>query len=691
VREPLGVALATWRAPLLVRDEPGATALLGTWAGDARAIVAPRPLVVLGTDDDPFAAVDRMPALAVRDGAPVPECVVGGGWFGRLGYPLGRRLEPTTGGPPPRPVPLPDAALAFHDHVVRQDADGAWWLEALWTPERDGALRERFTDLRSRARALEDARAVPRPVRSGPWSAVPSTAAHAAAVEACVARIAAGDLFQANLCQRFEAEIEGDLLELFAAAWRSLRPAKAAFTRGPWGAVASLSPELYLRRRGRTVLSSPIKGTRARGPDRVADEEARQELLRAEKDRAEHVMIVDLVRNDLGRVARPGSVRVPALAQPREAPGVWHLVSDVVAELRDEVRDGELLRATFPPGSVTGAPKVAAMQVIHELESTGRETYTGALGLVSPLAGLDLNVAIRTFEARDGRIWLGVGGGIVADSTGVDEAVEAADKAAPLLAAIGAPPVLGAGSTATEVLAPLRPGPRPLARPEPERGVFETLLVVDGVPQHLDAHLARLCASTIELYDEAPVLRPLIARIRDAASAPGLPARARLRVDAHPAGGGLDVEIACGPLPAGADDGAGDVTLVPVAVPGGLGAHKWSDRRLWDGLATAAGPDLLVLAVDLDGHVLETARSNVVAVLSDGTHVTPPLDGRILPGTTRARLLGALRADAVEVQERPLPLAELRRAREILLTGALRGVERAVLAGVSPGSSAAHR
>jgi len=681
---PLGVTLETWRSPLLLRGRTGASALLGSWAGGSRAILAPGPPVATATDpDDPFAVVEDLPA--VPGGAPTGA--VGGGWFGLLGYSLGRALEPV-GGAPPRPSPLPGAALAYHDHVLRQDLAGDWWFEALVTPGREEQLRGRLEDLRARAAELEATGGRPEPVRTGTWRATPSAAGHAAAVEACVERIVHGDLFQANLCQRLEGRLEGDALDLFVRAWRALRPAKAAYVQGPWGVVSSLSPELYLERRGRRVLSSPIKGTRPRGPDAVADEEARAELEGADKDRAEHVMIVDLVRNDLGRVCATGSVRVSALAEPREAPGVWHLVSDVRGELPEGVGDAALLRATFPPGSVTGAPKVAAMRVIHELESTGREAYTGAIGLVGPLSGLDLNVAIRTFEARGERVWLGVGGGIVADSTGDGEAREAADKAAPLLAAIGSPPfaVDGAALSAGAPVLPLRRAPVPLPRPEPGRGVFETVLVRDGLAVALDEHLARLSASTIELYGDAVPLRPLMAAVREAIAAHGPADAARVRIDVAPGSGGrLASHAVCTEMPPAAPS---PVVLRPVVVPGGLGAHKWADRRLWDALAQD-DPSTLPLAVDLDGLVLEASRSNVLARLADGTWVTPPLDGRILPGVARARELARLRADAGgAVAERPLPLAELAAAAEIVICNALRGTERAVL---SRASSAAPR
>ncbi|PTL54246.1 aminodeoxychorismate synthase component I [Paraconexibacter algicola] len=675
---PLGVALETWRSPLLLRGRTGATALLGSWAGGSRAVLAPGPPLRVAVDaPEPFAALDDLPAVTAAGDAPAGA--VGGGWFGLLGYPLGRALEPV-GGPPPRPVPLPGAALAYHDHVLRQDAAGDWWFEALVTPDREPALQERLADLRARAAALVAQDEGPRPVRTGTWRATPSAAGHAAAVAACVERIRHGDLFQANLCQRLDGRLEGDALDVFVRAWAALRPAKAAYVQGPWGVVASLSPELYLERHGRSVLSSPIKGTRPRGPDPVADEEAREELESAEKDRAEHVMIVDLVRNDLGRVCATGTVRVSALAQPREAPGVWHLVSDVRGELPAGVGDAELVRATFPPGSVTGAPKVAAMQVIHELESTGREAYTGAIGLAGPLAGLDLNVAIRTFEARGERIWLGVGGGIVADSTGAGEATEAADKAAPLLAAIGSPPFAADATPAPPPgagIAPDRRAPVPLPRPEPGRGVFETILVRDGTAVDLDEHLARLTASTLELYGDAVAFRPLVAAARAAIATAGLTAgEARLRIDVVPGlTGRLASHAVCTPLPPAAPS---PVVLGPVVVPGGFGPHKWADRRLWDALAER-DPGSLPLAVDLDGLVLEAARSSVLARLADGSWVTPPLDGRILPGIARARSIRQLQEIGEAIAERPLPLGELRDAAEILIVNALRGAEPAVL------------
>ncbi len=203
-------------------------------------------------------------------------------------------------------------------------------------------------------------------------------------------------------------------------------------------AVASLSPELFLRRAGHAVTSKPIKGTARRGGDPGEAAAQLAELERSAKNRSENVMIVDLVRNDLSRVCVPGTVTVPDLLGAEPHPGVWHLVSTVEGTLGDGVTDGDLLRAAFPPGSVTGAPKVRALEIIDELELAPREAYTGAIGYRSPVAGLELNVAIRTFEFAAGRCWLGAGGGIVADSDPEAEYAECLIKATPLITAIGA-------------------------------------------------------------------------------------------------------------------------------------------------------------------------------------------------------------------------------------------------------------
>jgi para-aminobenzoate synthetase component 1 len=300
--------------------------------------------------------------------------------------------------------------------VLRQDADRQWWFESLSGAPMPGWLAEALT--------------TPAPARSGRiyWE-TPDRQAHRAGVLACLEAIRAGEVYQACVCTRFTGTVTGAPLDFFADAVARTGPARAAYVAGDWGAVASLSPELFLRRRGAVVTSSPIKGT--------LPLDARPSALRAStKDVAENIMIVDLVRNDLGRVAVTGTVTVPELLAVRPAPGVWHLVSTVSAEVPAQLGMPALVDATFPPASVTGTPKHRARQLLSQWEPYRRGVYCGTVGLASPVSGCELNVAIRTVEFdADGGAVLGVGGGITADSDVDAEWQECLHKAAPIVAA----------------------------------------------------------------------------------------------------------------------------------------------------------------------------------------------------------------------------------------------------------------
>jgi para-aminobenzoate synthetase component 1 len=238
-------------------------------------------------------------------------------------------------------------------------------------------------------------------------------------------------VYQACVCTQFTGRITGDPLDFFVDAAARTAPARAAYIAGDWGAVASLSPELFLSRHGRRAISSPIKGTLP-----LADSPS---MLRSSvKDVAENIMIVDLVRNDLGRVARTGSVTGPELLAIRPAPGVWHLVSTVSARVSADVPTSALLAATFPPASVTGTPKARARELLTGWEPHRRGIYCGTVGLASPVAGCELNVAIRTVEFDAvGTAVLGVGGGITADSDPAREWEECLHKAAPIIGTAG--------------------------------------------------------------------------------------------------------------------------------------------------------------------------------------------------------------------------------------------------------------
>lgn len=385
------VADATARSGL-----PPPAALTGEWF-DARAVIAPS------------VAVEPVHPGEVFDvAAGAGSGTVGGGWIGYLSYP-----DPGADGRAPR---IPEAAGGWTDCVLRQDADRQWWFESLSGAPMAGWLAEALT--------------TPAPARSCRiyWE-TPDRQAHRAGVLACLEAIRAGEVYQACVCTRFTGTVTGAPLDFFADAVARTGPARAAYVAGDWGAVASLSPELFLRRRGAVVTSSPIKGT--------LPLDARPSALRAStKDVAENIMIVDLVRNDLGRVAVTGTVTVPELLAVRPAPGVWHLVSTVSAEVPAQLGMPALVDATFPPASVTGTPKHRARQLLSQWEPYRRGVYCGTVGLASPVSGCELNVAIRTVEFdADGGAVLGVGGGITADSDVDAEWQECLHKAAPIVAA----------------------------------------------------------------------------------------------------------------------------------------------------------------------------------------------------------------------------------------------------------------
>jgi para-aminobenzoate synthetase/4-amino-4-deoxychorismate lyase len=625
-------------------------ALVGAWGG-RRALVGSDPLLVVEDSEDPFALVDEQPEITCD----VPGAT-GGGWVGYLGYGLGGLIEKLPS-QRFRPVALPGSVLGFYDHLLACDRSGQWWFEALWSSGQSERLERRLELWRRRAAEPD-----PEPgwFECGPFGARPGSDSHLVAVSRAIEHIRSGDVFQANICTRLEARFCGDPVELFCRGARHLAPRYGAFLGHGSVAVASFSPELYLKRQGRSVLSSPIKGTACRlGPGLTE----REQLLSSAKDRAENLMIVDLVRNDLGRVCRDGSVKVAELCRAEEHPGLWHLVSDVTGELREGVSDAELLRASFPPGSVTGAPKVRAMQLVAVLEGTAREVYTGAIGIASPLTGLELNVAIRTFELAQETVWLGVGGGIVADSDPARELDECFDKAGPLLEAVGA-----------DLSRAMAAGPATTPQVDADLGVFETILVLDGRPVELESHLGRLAASVTRLYGTQLSAR-LGAQVVDAAS--DRPGAWRLRILVRPTSkDGLSCELSFLAAPeAFAGGQVGAVRLVPALLRGGLGRHKWHDRRVLArmrrDLALSAEEQLIL--VDDDGTVLETEQANVFAVL-DGVLRTAPDDGRIRAGTTREAVIALSAIDGIEVSTEMLRIDDLTAAEEMFVTSSIRGV-----------------
>ena len=375
------------------------------------------------------------------------------GWIGYIGYELGRHVEALPGRAV-RDTHLPDLRLAFYDSLLVYDSlEQQWQLVRLEFDDPPSGAGESAQILRSLTcrECSVSAASRPEPAELADATKRPAVAADACnftraqylrAVEKCINYIAAGDIFQVNLSQRFTIRSAPPPREIYSALRRRNPAWYAAYLQFQAGsqtcAVVSSSPELFLRLRGDRVTTRPIKGTRPRVGRRRADQAAADELLASEKDNAELAMIVDLLRNDLGRVCRFGTVRVTEPRRLEVHPTVFHLVGTVEGQLRAGIGAAELLRATFPGGSITGAPKIRAMEIIDELEPTARGVYTGCIGIVGVNGTCEFNIAIRTIVCDGREAHFQVGGGIVADSTPEGEYQETLDKARALREAIAA-------------------------------------------------------------------------------------------------------------------------------------------------------------------------------------------------------------------------------------------------------------
>lgn len=245
--------------------------------------------------------------------------------------------------------------------------------------------------------------------------------------------ILSGDCYQVNLAQRFQADYRGDEYQAYQALLVENKAPFAAFIRLPTHIILSVSPERFLSLTGEQIQTKPIKGTMPRHADPVQDLANKQHLLHSEKDQAENLMIVDLLRNDIGRVCKPGSVSVPSLFNIESFPAVHHLVSTVTGQLDAQYTCEDLLRACFPGGSITGAPKIRSMEIICELEKFQREIYCGSIAYINGNGDMDSSITIRTLVCQDNRIYCWAGGGIVADSNAQSEYKECFDKVSKIL------------------------------------------------------------------------------------------------------------------------------------------------------------------------------------------------------------------------------------------------------------------
>jgi para-aminobenzoate synthetase component 1 len=392
---------------------------------------------------DPLAALDAVAARLGLDPSATPDPELSmpfrGGLIGAIAYELGDRILPRIEHRP-RAHGQPDLMLRVAGTVVAvsRERDRAFVVVDEGIQGRGADDVHRDIEQRCRAYARDPHAEVDGATGAGSFSIVTTSLPHDRHVDAVretLAIIGRGDAYQVNVAQQLDAPYAGDL----SALYRRMRAASPASHAAllPEAGLASISPERFLEVTAGVVMTDPIKGTRRRADDPELDAALADDLVTSVKDRAENVMVVDLERNDLGRVCVTGSVEVPQLLELKALPTVWHLVSRVRGTLREGTTYGELLRATFPSGSVTGAPRIAAMRAIRTLEPTPRGWYCGAVGWLGR-GSAALSVAIRTATLRDGRAVYGAGGGIVADSDPNDEVAETLDKAVAFLSAVGA-------------------------------------------------------------------------------------------------------------------------------------------------------------------------------------------------------------------------------------------------------------
>ncbi len=494
-------------------------------------------------------------------------------------------------------------------------------------------------DTPARLEALPSARAA---CLELPWTASVTREEYGTALRRIRRCLAAGDTYQVNYTFRLRTPFRDDPWALFVRMAHAQQSKYAAFVDIGRFVVCSASPELFFTLDNGTLTALPMKGTAARGLTSQQDRALARRLARSEKDRAENVMIVDMTRNDMGRIAVPGTVTVPKLFTVERYPTVWQMTSTVTAHTCASLCD--IMRAMFPCASITGAPKPRTMQIIAELETAPRRIYTGSIGFVTPQMRAQFNVAIRTvlIDREAGKAEYGVGGGIVWDSRIDDEYEECRIKA------------------------------RALTRRQPEFSLLETMLWTpeDGTFL-LDYHLRRLLDSAA--YFAYPVQRESVtAEIeRLTCRLEPEPHKVRLLLDRD---GTLHSEAV--PIAPPAETPVRlAVASAPVNSDDPFLYHKTTHRRVYDAARKACPDTDDVLLYNERGQITETTIANIMVRTGSGW-VTPPVQCGCLPGTYRAWLL-----DRGKVKEQVVTLEEIRRAPEVALVNSVRKWRRAILSG----------
>jgi para-aminobenzoate synthetase/4-amino-4-deoxychorismate lyase len=592
-------------------DTVGSVLLLDAQAETALRFTAPRRSLSCSRIEDVAACLDAA-ERAADDGAHVA---------GYLAYEAGYAFEDKL-----RPLAPSDPELPFV------------WLGVYDAPER--------LNLAAALALLVDADARAAAHAAPPGATVDgldmSECAYEAAFDAVRAHLARGDIYQANLTMRAHGRWSGNLRALFARLVTTQPVGHAAWLDLGTHQILSLSPELFLERRGTQIVSRPMKGTAPRGVNAQADAEIAAELARDPKSQAENVMIVDLMRNDLSRIAVPGSVSVPRLFEVEPYATLHQMTSTVEAQLEPGHGFADCMARLFPCGSITGAPKLRAMEILHALETDPRGIYTGAIGHLEPGGDFRFNVAIRTLVARtpdgasEGTFEIGTGSGVVFDSGAGPEYAESWLKLAFL------------------------------ERPLPDFALFETMAWhPDEGYLLLERHMRRLATSAARLGFACSPDR-IAAALSARAEAFEAPRRVRLELSAN--GRFRLADEALAPTPPRWRVGIAD-TQVDAGNP--LLAHKTTRRALYDDtlkrMVATHGCDE-VLFVNRDGFATEGSYTNLF-VARGGRLLTPPLSHGLLPGTLREALLESGRAFEAE-----LTLNDVLAAERVYFGNSVRGL-----------------
>ncbi|MEJ2762462.1 aminodeoxychorismate synthase component I [Photobacterium sp. MCCC 1A19761] len=376
---------------------------------------------------DPFTLIEQIQAELLPACKPVKDIPFQGGVLGYFAYDLGRRVEqmPSLAA---QDIAAPEMAVGIYDWALIADHH----TRELYLVSPAGSERKAWLEAQLAAHAHEPKQADNFSLTT-PWTANMSKAEYDGKFAQVQEYLRSGDCYQINLAQRFQAGFQGDAWQAYLRLEQTNGAPFSGFIHTDDHAIVSVSPERFLRHHQGMVETKPIKGTRPRGETPEQDLAQAHALQTAEKDRSENLMIVDLLRNDIGRVASPGSVKVPKLFEIESFPAVHHLVSTVTGTLDNRYSPLDLLRACFPGGSITGAPKIRAMEIIEELEPHRRSVYCGSIGYLSRCGQMDTSITIRTLISQDNTLYAWAGGGLVADSQADSEYQETLDKLSKIL------------------------------------------------------------------------------------------------------------------------------------------------------------------------------------------------------------------------------------------------------------------